>query len=91
MALRFCFCVISRFAVRRLVKTQAFYWIVIVLVFLNTVCVAVEHYGQPQWLTSFLCMSANTLNKYNLFHPISWISYKIDIFKFFNIYMPYIL
>ncbi|XP_055677358.1 voltage-dependent calcium channel type A subunit alpha-1 isoform X1 [Lutzomyia longipalpis] len=43
-----------RFWIRHTVKTQWFYWFVIVLVFLNTVCVAVEHYGQPKWLTSFL-------------------------------------
>ncbi|KAL1138768.1 hypothetical protein AAG570_008830 [Ranatra chinensis] len=43
-----------RFWVRRMVKAQWFYWFVIVLVFFNTVCVAVEHYGQPQWLTDFL-------------------------------------
>ncbi|KAK2174860.1 hypothetical protein NP493_771g00002 [Ridgeia piscesae] len=46
-----------RFLVRHLVKSQAFYWGIIVLVFLNTVCVAVEHYGQPQWLTYFLYCS----------------------------------
>lgn len=44
-----------RFWIRHTVKTQWFYWFVIVLVFLNTVCVAVEHYGQPWWLTKFLC------------------------------------
>ncbi|XP_076342693.1 voltage-dependent calcium channel type A subunit alpha-1-like isoform X3 [Tachypleus tridentatus] len=43
-----------RFFIRHLVKTQVFYWVVIVLVFLNTVCVAVEHYNQPKWLTVFL-------------------------------------
>ncbi|XP_055846918.1 voltage-dependent calcium channel type A subunit alpha-1 isoform X9 [Episyrphus balteatus] len=43
-----------RFWIRHTVKTQWFYWFVIVLVFLNTVCVAVEHYGQPAWLTKFL-------------------------------------
>ena len=36
-------------------KTQAFYWTVIVLVFLNTACVAIEHDGQKQFLTDFLC------------------------------------
>ena len=36
-------------------KQQWFYWFVIVLVFFNTVCVAVEHYNQPPWLTEFLC------------------------------------
>ncbi|XP_055541638.1 voltage-dependent calcium channel type A subunit alpha-1-like isoform X7 [Wyeomyia smithii] len=43
-----------RFWIRHTVKTQWFYWFVIVLVFFNTVCVAVEHYGQPDWLTQFL-------------------------------------
>ncbi|XP_011506186.1 PREDICTED: voltage-dependent calcium channel type A subunit alpha-1 [Ceratosolen solmsi marchali] len=43
-----------RFWIRHTVKTQWFYWFVIVLVFFNTVCVAVEHYGQPEWLTEFL-------------------------------------
>ncbi|XP_022254974.1 voltage-dependent calcium channel type A subunit alpha-1-like [Limulus polyphemus] len=43
-----------RFFIRHLVKTQVFYWFVIVLVFLNTVCVAIEHYNQPKWLTNFL-------------------------------------
>lgn len=44
-----------RYWIRKSVKSQKFYWFVIVLVFFNTVCVAVEHYGQPQWLTDFLC------------------------------------
>ena len=48
------FCV-TRIAVKHAIKTQTFYWFVITLVFLNTMCVAVEHYGQPQWLTDFLC------------------------------------
>ncbi|XP_017780350.1 PREDICTED: voltage-dependent calcium channel type A subunit alpha-1 isoform X5 [Nicrophorus vespilloides] len=43
-----------RFAIRHAVKTQCFYWSVIVLVFFNTVCVAVEYHGQPEWLTDFL-------------------------------------
>lgn len=43
-----------RAGIRRAIKSQPFYWCVIVLVFLNTSCVAVEHYGQPQWLTEFL-------------------------------------
>ncbi|UJR21745.1 hypothetical protein I4U23_024820 [Adineta vaga] len=40
--------------IRILVKTQAFYWTVIVLVFLNSACVAIEHDGQKQYLTEFL-------------------------------------
>uniref|UniRef100_A0A8C5FW15 Voltage-dependent L-type calcium channel subunit alpha n=1 Tax=Gadus morhua TaxID=8049 RepID=A0A8C5FW15_GADMO len=33
------------------VKTNNFYWLVLLLVFLNTVASASEHYGQPTWLT----------------------------------------
>ena len=50
-----CVCFCCRFQVRHLVKSQAFYWIVIVLVFLNTASVASEHYNQPEWHTLFLC------------------------------------
>ncbi|KAK4469124.1 hypothetical protein MN116_006708, partial [Schistosoma mekongi] len=43
-----------RYAIRRMVKSQPFYWVVIILVFLNTVCGAIEHHGQPVWLSTFL-------------------------------------
>lgn len=42
-----------RRACRKGVKSQAFYWIVIVLVFLNTLTLASEHHTQPQWLDHF--------------------------------------
>lgn len=38
---------------RRAVKSQAFYWLIIVLVFLNTGVLATEHYEQPEWLDLF--------------------------------------
>ncbi|XP_013174774.1 PREDICTED: muscle calcium channel subunit alpha-1-like isoform X1 [Papilio xuthus] len=40
-------------ACRRAVKSQTFYWLIIVLVFLNTVVLASEHYHQPAWLDLF--------------------------------------
>ncbi|XP_055327220.1 voltage-dependent calcium channel type A subunit alpha-1-like isoform X2 [Paramacrobiotus metropolitanus] len=43
-----------RLNIRKAVRTQKFYWCVIILVFLNTMCVAVEHKGQPAFLTTFL-------------------------------------
>ncbi|XP_055309467.1 voltage-dependent calcium channel type A subunit alpha-1-like isoform X3 [Sitodiplosis mosellana] len=43
-----------RFWIRHTVKQQWFYWFVIVLVFLNTVTVALEHYNQPPFLAAFL-------------------------------------
>nr|XP_017212916.2 voltage-dependent R-type calcium channel subunit alpha-1E isoform X4 [Danio rerio] len=43
-----------RISVRRMVKTQTFYWTVLGLVALNTLCVAIVHHKQPQWLSSLL-------------------------------------
>ncbi|XP_052406392.1 voltage-dependent P/Q-type calcium channel subunit alpha-1A isoform X14 [Carassius gibelio] len=43
-----------RFFVRHIVKTQAFYWSVLCLVGLNTLCVAAVHYDQPEKLSDFL-------------------------------------
>lgn len=42
-----------RRACRKAVKSQAFYWLIIVLVFLNTGVLATEHYGQVDWLDEF--------------------------------------
>uniref|UniRef100_H2LE53 Voltage-dependent L-type calcium channel subunit alpha n=1 Tax=Oryzias latipes TaxID=8090 RepID=H2LE53_ORYLA len=36
---------------RAAVKSVTFYWLVIILVFLNTLTIASEHYNQPDWLT----------------------------------------
>uniref|UniRef100_A0A8W4FNT5 Voltage-dependent L-type calcium channel subunit alpha n=1 Tax=Sus scrofa TaxID=9823 RepID=A0A8W4FNT5_PIG len=43
---RFC-----RRKCRAAVKSSIFYWLVIFLVFLNTLTIASEHYNQPRWLT----------------------------------------
>uniref|UniRef100_A0A8C6KMH2 Voltage-dependent N-type calcium channel subunit alpha-1B n=1 Tax=Nothobranchius furzeri TaxID=105023 RepID=A0A8C6KMH2_NOTFU len=43
-----------RFFIRRMVKAQSFYWIVLCVVGLNTLCVAMVHYDQPEWLTTAL-------------------------------------
>ncbi|XP_074862020.1 voltage-dependent L-type calcium channel subunit alpha-1C isoform X18 [Carettochelys insculpta] len=43
---RFC-----RRKCRAAVKSNIFYWLVIFLVFLNTLTIASEHYKQPDWLT----------------------------------------
>ncbi|KZS09199.1 Voltage-dependent calcium channel type D subunit alpha-1 [Daphnia magna] len=42
-----------RRACRKAVKSQAFYWLIIILVFLNTGVLATEHYQQPEWLDFF--------------------------------------
>ena len=51
-----------RFFIRRICKTSAWFWFVIVLVFLNTCTVAVEHYNQPKWLTEFLCKFSHLIS-----------------------------
>ncbi|XP_051759695.1 voltage-dependent R-type calcium channel subunit alpha-1E isoform X4 [Ctenopharyngodon idella] len=43
-----------RISIRRMVKTHTFYWIVLGLVALNTLCVAIVHHKQPHWLSSLL-------------------------------------
>ncbi|XP_048832652.1 voltage-dependent R-type calcium channel subunit alpha-1E isoform X2 [Brienomyrus brachyistius] len=43
-----------RISVRRMVKTHTFYWTVLGLVALNTLCVAIVHHNQPQWLSILL-------------------------------------
>lgn len=42
-----------RRACRKAVKSQTFYWLIIILVFLNTGVLASEHYNQPHWLDDF--------------------------------------
>ncbi|KAL9928146.1 muscle calcium channel subunit alpha-1-like isoform 1-T2 [Glossina fuscipes fuscipes] len=42
-----------RRACRKTVKSQAFYWLIIILVFLNTGVLATEHHMQPAWLDDF--------------------------------------
>ncbi|KAK3514062.1 hypothetical protein QTP70_002901 [Hemibagrus guttatus] len=46
-----------RFFIRRMVKSQGFYWTVLCLVGLNTLCVAIVHYDQPEWLTYALYLA----------------------------------
>uniref|UniRef100_A0A674F3L9 Voltage-dependent calcium channel type A subunit alpha-1 n=1 Tax=Salmo trutta TaxID=8032 RepID=A0A674F3L9_SALTR len=43
-----------RISLRRMVKTDTFYWTVLSLVALNTICVAIVHHNQPEWLSTFL-------------------------------------
>ncbi|XP_050528815.1 muscle calcium channel subunit alpha-1-like isoform X2 [Daktulosphaira vitifoliae] len=43
----------ARRACRKAVKSQAFYWLIIVLVFFNTGVLATEHYQQEEWLDDF--------------------------------------
>ncbi|XP_076140918.1 voltage-dependent N-type calcium channel subunit alpha-1B [Alosa pseudoharengus] len=46
-----------RFFIRRMVKAQSFYWFVLCVVGLNTLCVAIVHYDQPEGLTKALYLA----------------------------------
>lgn len=62
-----------RISIRRVVKTQTFYWTVLGLVALNTLCVAIVHHNQPLWLSNFLCESP-TGSLYTFLSPLSQLS-----------------
>ena len=55
-----------KFWVRRMCKQQWWFWLVIILVFLNTCTVAVEHHNQPEWLTECLCKKENKIKHFIL-------------------------
>lgn len=42
---------VLRWKCREVLKSRAFYWLVILTVALNTLSIASEHHAQPLWLT----------------------------------------
>jgi hypothetical protein len=52
---------IMRRKIHMTVKSQFFYWLVIVLVFFNTLVLASEFHGQPQWMDDFQRNSTLTI------------------------------
>lgn len=63
---RFC-----RRKCRLAVKSVPFYWLVIILVFLNTLTISSEHYNQPLWLTQVQGMEGST-ERTNIFFQMNW-------------------
>ncbi len=70
-----------RRACRKAVKSQAFYWLIIILVFLNTGVLATEHYKQPEWLDFF--QGTRFLSDIGLVLS-PWTSTLIGVFLFFT-------
>lgn len=61
-----------RRACRKAVKSQAFYWIIILLVFLNTGVLATEHHNQARFLNDFQGTTSPDLYfKYTQIHGIN--------------------
>uniref|UniRef100_A0A5S6R1F3 Voltage-dependent L-type calcium channel subunit alpha n=1 Tax=Trichuris muris TaxID=70415 RepID=A0A5S6R1F3_TRIMR len=78
---------------RRIVKSQAFYWLVIVLVFLNTMVLTSEHYGQPEWLDRFQDI-ANlffvilfTLEMFLKMYSLGFVNYFVALFNRFDCFV----
>ena len=53
--------------VHKLIKSQFFYWLIIVLVFLNTIITAVEFHKQPKFMDDFQC-NGSFIAKYFVCH-----------------------
>ena len=49
--------------IHKLIKTQFFYWLIIVLVFLNTVIQAIEFHKQPKYMDDFQCKYCLYINQ----------------------------
>jgi voltage-dependent calcium channel L type alpha-1D len=82
-----------RRACRKAVKSQAFYWLIIVLVFLNTVVSATEHYGQSQWLNDFqentniFFVSLFTMEMLLKMYSLGFQSYFVSLFNRFDCFV----
>ncbi|KAI3387752.1 hypothetical protein SNEBB_002200 [Seison nebaliae] len=75
---------------RLAVKSQAFYWIIIIMVFMNTAVLASEHYQQPHWLDKFQEM-ANlvfvilfTLEMFLKMYSVGFSGYFMSMFNRFD-------
>ncbi|VDP03539.1 unnamed protein product [Soboliphyme baturini] len=78
---------------RKLVKSQAFYWLVIVLVFLNTMVLTSEHYGQPDWLDKFqeianlFFVILFTLEMFLKIYSLGFVNYFVALFNRFDCFV----
>lgn len=78
---------------RKLCKSQTLYWTVIVLVFLNTLTLASEHYRQPLWLDDFqeLCnrifVGLFTLEMFLKMYSLGFQGYFVSLFNRFDCFV----
>ncbi|KAL7013140.1 hypothetical protein ACKWTF_015214 [Chironomus riparius] len=78
---------------RRAVKSQAFYWLIIVLVFLNTCVLATEYYQQPEWLDHFqeitnrIFVALFTLEMLVKMYSLGFQGYFVSLFNRFDCFV----
>nr|QFP39652.1 voltage-gated calcium channel subunit alpha 1-like protein [Tridacna squamosa] len=82
-----------RRACRKLVKSLPFYWMVIVMVFLNTLVLTFEHYRQPAWLDKFqeianiFFVILFTLEMLVKMYSLGFQGYFVSLFNFFDCFV----
>ncbi|XP_066152799.1 muscle calcium channel subunit alpha-1 isoform X1 [Euwallacea fornicatus] len=82
-----------RRACRKAVKSQTFYWLIIVLVFLNTGVLATEHYEQPPWLddfqeyTNMVFIALFTLEMLLKMYSLGFQGYFVSLFNRFDCFV----
>ncbi|XP_059091600.1 muscle calcium channel subunit alpha-1-like isoform X4 [Tigriopus californicus] len=83
----------ARRACRKAVKSQAMFWIIIVLVFLNTCVLATEHYRQPVWLdhfqevTNLFFVVLFTLEMFLKMYSLGFQGYFVSLFNRFDCFV----
>ena len=59
---------------RRIIKSQPFYWLVIIMVFLNTCMLTSEHHLQPLWLDKLQgSYSMSSMSRLLQLHSCPWV------------------
>ncbi|KAM4663769.1 voltage-dependent L-type calcium channel subunit alpha-1F isoform 1-T1 [Discoglossus pictus] len=78
---------------RLAVKSVTFYWMVLILVFLNTLTIASEHYRQPEWLTQIqgyankVLLSLFTLEMLLKMYSLGLQAYFVSFFNRFDCFV----
>ncbi|KAM9326555.1 voltage-dependent L-type calcium channel subunit alpha-1F [Gastrophryne carolinensis] len=78
---------------RLAVKSVTFYWIVLLLVFLNTLTIASEHYLQPEWLTQIqgyankVLLSLFTIEMLLKLYSLGFHAYFVSFFNRFDCFV----
>ncbi|XP_055313578.1 muscle calcium channel subunit alpha-1 isoform X5 [Sitodiplosis mosellana] len=84
-----------RRACRKAVKSQAFYWIIILLVFLNTGVLATEHHNQPPFLdrfqdrTNMVFVTLFTLEMLLKIYSLGFQGYFVSLFNRFDCFVVF--
>jgi len=83
----------NRRTVRYICKSQFMFWLIITLVFMNTMIQATEHHGQPDWLelfqeyTNVIFLSLFTVEMLMKMYALSFSGYMVSLFNRFDFFV----